>query len=255
MFRCLITAVLFIHFNEAYGVRPFITDDARVVGYRLGQWETWLRLDKHAGEQWHMFAYGPHRKVELSLGGVAGLDKPESNKKHFSYALPLVQGKYLFKEYGHRKGPGYALVAGSFLPGGRGVFVPEGYGAFAFMNISQCFGKHEDLLIHANLGSNYLYLNKENNWVNTWGFGMQARTYRGFHLVGEVFSGDPYIPGTGLAWQAGFRHFISDLIQVDATLGKGISGSTIMPLWFSIGARFVTTRWEQPRKRAMGFKF
>ncbi|QEK50772.1 hypothetical protein FYC62_03125 [Pedobacter aquae] len=33
-------------------VRPFITDDARVVGERLAQLETWVRFDKEAGQHW-----------------------------------------------------------------------------------------------------------------------------------------------------------------------------------------------------------
>ncbi len=54
-------------------VRPFITDDARVVGHRLAQVETWFRGDKEAAQQWLMLAYGPTSRVELSLGGVLGL--------------------------------------------------------------------------------------------------------------------------------------------------------------------------------------
>jgi hypothetical protein len=36
--------------TDQFGVRPFITDDARVVGDHLAQLETWLRLDKEAGQ-------------------------------------------------------------------------------------------------------------------------------------------------------------------------------------------------------------
>lgn len=40
-------------------VRPFITDDARVVGNRLTQLESWYRQDKGGIEQWILTAYGP----------------------------------------------------------------------------------------------------------------------------------------------------------------------------------------------------
>ncbi len=233
--------------KEVAAVRPFITDDARVVGFRLAQWESWLRVDQQSGQQWHMLAYGPSNRLELTLGSVFGYDKPMPDQREFSYAMPLLQGKYLLKPYESGKPPGIALVAGTFLPGGKGDFVPRGYGAFAFAIFSQSFGDQEDLLLHANIGANYLYANQQNDWVSTWGFGAQWRVYQGFHLVGEVFSGDPYIPGTGLAYQAGFRHFFSDLLQVDATIGKGIAGETIMPFWASVGIRVVTTRFQSKK--------
>jgi hypothetical protein len=37
-----------LHANE---VRPFITDDVRVVGRRLAQMEAWFRIDKESGQQ------------------------------------------------------------------------------------------------------------------------------------------------------------------------------------------------------------
>lgn len=111
-------------------VRPFITEDARVVGDRLAQLETWLRFDKESGQHWLMAAYGPTPKLELSLGGLYGYwIEPQQNgshKKLFSYALPLVQAKYLFLEYVPNKPPGVALVIGSFFPLGRRFFVPLG---------------------------------------------------------------------------------------------------------------------------------
>lgn len=49
----------------ARAVRPFITDDARVVGLRYAQAEAW--------QQWDMLAYGPTKWLELSVGGGVGL--------------------------------------------------------------------------------------------------------------------------------------------------------------------------------------
>lgn len=245
----------FIIITKAFTVRPFITDDARVVGYRLAQWETWARFDRHSGQWWHMAAYGSTNKMELSAGLVFGYDKPNDATTHFSYAMPLLQGKFLFKPYAPGKGPGFGLVAGTFLPNGKGVFVPQGYGAFSFLTISQCFGEGEKVLLHTNIGGNYLYVNNKNTFVNTWGFGTQIKAYKGMHYVGEVFSGDPYIPGAGLSWQTGFRHFISDLIQIDGTIGQGIRGTNPLPFWFSFGARFVTTAFEKKKKETSSYYY
>jgi hypothetical protein len=231
---------------STFAVRPFITDDARVVGWRLAQWETWTRFDKHEGQWWHMLAYGPTPWLEVTAGFVKGYERG-INDTRFSFALPLVQAKFLFKPYEPGKGPGFGLVTGTFLPGGRGAFVPAGYGAFGFFTVSQCFGEGEKVLIHANLGGNYLFSGGNHEFLATWGFGSQVKTYKGFHLVGEMFSGDPYIPGTGTAFQFGFRHFISDLVQIDATVGKGVAGQVVMPVWVSAGARFVTERFNKTK--------
>lgn len=227
-------------------VRPFITDDSRVVGERLAQLETWCRADEADFQQWLIFAYGPNDRLELSAGGVLGLEyeAEEGKRNAFSYALPLLQAKYLIRPYGHRQWPGLGIVAGTFLPFGKGALKPPGYGAFSFATVSQCFGEREDLLLHLNLGLNYLFIGQKHELLNTWGFGVQARTLGGFHLVGEVFSGDPYLPGSGTSWQLGFRHFFSDLLQIDATVGKGFAGENPLPIWFSAGVRIVTERFQ-----------
>ena len=100
------------------------------------------------------------------------------------------------------------------------------------------------MLLHLNLGTNYLDGSLAEKWQFTWGLGTQLRTLGGFHLVGEIFSGDPYVPGSGLSYQVGFRHFFSDDVQIDGTLGKGIGGETPLPLWFSFGIRLVFHTFE-----------
>jgi hypothetical protein len=230
--------------SNAGAVRPFITDDARVVGLRLAQLEGWTRFDRHSGQGWYMFAYGPTQRLELSLGGVFGYDKPRPEHTEFSYALPLIQGKMLLREYSPGDWPGIGFVAGTFLPAGLAAFVPPGYGAFGFLTVSQCLGEGEKFLFHLNTGLNYLY-NNTATYQQTWGLGTQIKTYKGFHLVGEIFSGDPYIAGTGTAYQVGFRHFFSDLLQIDATVGESFAGTVPMPLWASVGVRIVTTRFEK----------
>lgn len=224
-------------------VRPFITDDARVVGERLAQLETWVRFDKESGQHWILGAYGPNKKLELTAGGVYGYQVEPENNQTFSYALPLLQAKYLFREYEPNKAPGFGVVLGTFLPVGKGSFKPAGYGTFGFLMVSQSFGEGDKFLLHGNLGGNYLHIDGSNNLITTWGFGTQLKAYKGMHFVGELFSGDPYIPGTGTAYQVGYRYFFSDLLQIDMTIGDGIAGETIMPFWFSAGVRIVTEKF------------
>ena len=227
-------------------VRPFITDDSRVVGNKLTQLESWTRFDKHAAEHWILGAYGPTNWLELTVGGVWGSEF-DSEGNTLSYGLPLLQAKFLLRPYESGSWPGLGAVVGTFLPYGKGGLRADGYGTFGFLTVSQCFGPQEDVLIHANVGANYLRVNGENELLNTWGLGSQIRTLKGFHLVGEVFSGDPYIPGSGISWQAGFRHFFSDELQIDGTVGKGISGEVTLPLWVSVGIRLVFNHFRDKK--------
>jgi len=232
----LIFTVITVNATKVYAVRPFITDDAAVVGQRLLQLETWALFDKNTGEHWIMWALGPTDKLEVSMGAVYGYVQ-NKNHTNFSFALPLLEVKYLLHEYQPDKLPGVALVGGTFLPMGKGEFAHTGYGFYSFLAITQCLGKDENVLIHGNIGVNYL--RDKNQFISFWGLGTQIKTYKGLHFVAEIISGDPYVPETGLVYQTGFRHFISEFIQIDATIGQGLAGENKVPFWCGFGARFV----------------
>jgi len=237
-----------------HDVRPFITDDARVVGGGLAQVESWFRWDEESAQQWLLAALGPTQWLELTVGGVAGQDRVGESGR-FTYALPLVQAKALLRPYAPGSAPGAALVAGTFLPGGEGALVPQGYGLFVFGIASQSFGTGDRVLLHGNLGVNHQWLDPEDTTVLTWGLGTQVRAVGGLHAVAEVFSGDPYVPGSGTAVQVGARHFLSESLQLDATLGHGIAGSPSLPTWWTVGVRWVLPRlWgaEPGSARASG---
>ncbi|MCX7937471.1 MAG: hypothetical protein N2971_07180 [Chlorobi bacterium] len=221
-------------------VRPFITDDARVVGGRLSQIETWIQYSGGGVEHWILGAYGVTEALELTLGATLGVERsPVNGHVQFGSSFPLLQAKYLFRPYADGEPPGIAAVAGVALPGGSGFLKPTETNVFSYVCVSQCIGAREDVLIHGNVGGSYLITPTERRFTPTWGLGTQIRTLGGFHLVGEVISGDPYQPGSGLAYQVGFRHFFSDYLQIDGTYGKGISGAVILEPWSSFGVRIV----------------
>lgn len=242
MKHCLTLTFHLMFLFDGFAVRPFITDDARVVGFKLFQWEAWLRSDPEGFHSWHMFAYGPHKKIELTIGGAVGADLGDQPQR-FTGSTPLLQVKFLLNEYKPNKFPGVAIATGTFLPLGVGDLKPPGFGNFTFLAITQSFFRNDALLLHANIGYNYLRLGSENDVKPIWGFGTQAHLYRGFHFVGEVFSGDPYVAGAETAFQVGFRHFASDLLQIDMTIGKGFAGANPMPFWATAGVRLVTERF------------
>jgi hypothetical protein len=225
--------------TNVFAVRPFITDDAAVVGRKTLQLETWALFDKFSGEHWAMFGYGVSKQLELSVGGVWGYDKPQFGRSELSFAAPLLQAKYLFREFESGKPPGIAMAVGTALPTGKGEFVPTGHGVYGFLAVTQCFGENETILIHGTAGLNYLNIDNKNQYIGFWGIGTQIKTYKGLHIVGEIVSGDPFAPGTGATYQTGFRYFVSDDFQLDATIGQGFAGKEKVLFWGGFGARFV----------------
>lgn len=228
--------------TDAHAIRPFVTDDARVVGQGHIQLETYVRRDRLSLQHWLLPAVGPTDWIELTLGAVHGLDnlrkRPELPR--YSLAGPLLQGKFLLIDSEPNKPPSLAVVVGSQLPAGRGSFQPPGWGGFTYLAATQAFIKEDDFLIHANVGVSTFSAPGIDPARVTWGIGTQVETWYDFHLIGEIFSGDPYTQGTGGSYQLGFRIIFNDHLQLDGTWGGGLWGTTLQPLWFSSGVRIVS---------------
>ena len=58
--------------QQALAVRPFVTDDARVVGDKLFLLETSLKGDNGRLQNLNLLAYGPSERLELTVGFVDG---------------------------------------------------------------------------------------------------------------------------------------------------------------------------------------
>jgi hypothetical protein len=239
---CLILAALtMLALPRAWAVRPLITDDAALIGRKRMEIANWVLFDKYSGQFWHSVNIGLHDRVELTVAMFWGYCKYENdNRARMSFTAPLIQSKILIRDYQPNGFPGITIAVGSDFPFGTGAFVPSGYGAFAFVSLTQCVGKEENLLIHANIGGTYLCENKENFFGLTWGVGTQVKIYKGFHGVGEFVSGDPYVHHAGIGFQLGIRQFINDNLQIDFAVGSGIGNKEKrMPFWISSGIRWV----------------
>jgi hypothetical protein len=235
----LATATLFA-MPHTWAVRPFITDDAALIGFRRVELASWTFMNKTGTEFWHSANMGLSNRFELTVAGFWGYSRPEvKNRREFSFTAPLFQGKFLFRDYEPNGLPGLTLAAGSDLPFGKGAFVPNGHNAFGFISLTQCFGNDEEFLIHTNIGGTYLREDRINHTGLTWGLGTQIKVYKGLHGVAEIVSGDPYIHDAGFVCQFGARHFINDNLQFDVAFGKGWGSENSMPYWISGGLRYV----------------
>jgi len=243
----LAAAACFLVVGNASAVRPFITDDARVVGHGNAQLETWARYDKGTFQHWIVPAIGPVDWLEATIGAVHGVALDPDRR--YSLAAPLLQTKILFHEARPDSSPGVALILGTFLPFGFGGFESPP-NAFAYLAATQVIG-NDDLLIHANVGiagarmdepatDTPQELAKHDRIRGSWGVATQIHLYRAANLALEVFSGDPYAEVSGGAAQGGLRFSVTPNMQIDASAGGGVwGGDARMPFWASTGLRIV----------------
>src|SRR5690606_7989520 len=154
-------------------------------------------------------------------------------------AGPLLQTKILLNHALPNEAPGVALSVGGLPPVGRGGFAPPAWTTFAYLAVTQALVGEDVVLIHANLGYPAADAEGFDAPRATWGVGTQLHALWDLHGIAEIFSGDPYAPASGGAYQLGFRYIFSDSVQLDGTYGKGAFGAD-MPFWLSAGVRIVS---------------
>ena len=234
----LLTLCLAVPHN-ASAVRPFVTDDARVVGKNLFLLETSIRRDSNRLQNLNLLAYGPTEKLELTLGFTDGYLLEGEDSWRFSVAGPMGQAKYLFTEGTAGGYPGVAMVVGAGTPYGSQSFANPSWIQFAYLAFTESFGEKERVLIHANIGITYSKPDNYWRYATTWGIGTQIRLIGGMHFVGEIFHGDPYAGDYGGTFQTGFRYFVSEKVQIDATVGSGLWGDNKPDTFLGCGLRII----------------
>ena len=232
----LILVLLFTQ-SAAHAIRPFVTDDARVVGARLGQVESWLVFDKQQISQNALFAIGPTKWLEITSGFTHGGGFNSAWGGH-SITGGIFQIKALIRETKSGDWPGLAFAAGVVPPFGSGSLKPDGVSTFGYAALSQSFF-NDDLMFHANLG--VAAIKEETQWrpTLTAGFGFQAKIMGKLNSVGEIYRGDPYDPTKRfMASQVGFRYIFNSNFQMDGTLGSTLEKDSQQ--WVSVGVRIVS---------------
>ncbi len=224
--------------RPALAVRPFVTDDARVVGEHQAQIETSVRYDQDIFTSLNLVAIGPTARSELTLGFVNGFPLEKDSNRSYSITGPLMQFKYLLWEAKPNSYPGMAVAVGASPPWGKGDFRPDRWNEFAYLAVTESLFDRERVLIHANLGIS----TTNPAAIATWGLGTQIRVVGGFHAVAEIFYNDPYAGKIGGAYQIGFRQIFSDSVQFDMTMGGGIFGCEQIATFGGMGLRLVSDK-------------
>jgi hypothetical protein len=218
----LLILIIFFFSSNVFAVRPFVTDDARIVDVRQLEIETWTEFARSSTEmtlgQHIMTGYSFNDWFEL-IGGF-GKGKDLKNGE-FTIGNPVIQPKFLLWQ-AYRDGfPGLAIGLGATLPYGRGAFHDEAFGAYAVgMMTSRLF--HDRLQLHFNFGKTFA---KEKGQAtggrNYWGIGIDVGVYKIDHrYILEAYAGDPFEAlGPNLSFQTGFRWLKSDFLNFDFTIG------------------------------------
>ncbi len=213
----------FFYSSHAHAVRPFVTDDARIVDYGQIETETWVESTRANGE-WRptpaINAIGStsvNDWLQILVGTGTGLDRDGNS----GISNPLLSAKVLIKAASEDGAPGYALSYTSTFDSGRGSFQESGK-VQSIVGMSTYRLLEDRLNIHINLG---LRTDQERNQVARnrplWGLGVDVEAFSPkTRFVGEVFSGDPLtLNAPRYATQFGMRYLHSDYMQMDFIAG------------------------------------
>lgn len=244
-------AAVLVWCGLAHAIRPFVTDDARVVGNKFAQLETWVLLDRLALEHNVLAALGPTDWLEVTTGFVHG-GVHRGDSRGYSISGPVLQAKALLLAAVDGGRPGLALAGGGLAPWGHGAFEAPGWGGFSYVALTESLFA-ERLLVHANLGLAVAEQSPSSGAgrlkrLLTLGVGVQGHLIAGLHGVAEVYRGDPYDASTDFpAAQAGFRYLFSERVQADSTFGttlttvSGPGGEKRTERWGTLGVRLVSS--------------
>ena len=247
-------AAVFIHIallpQNAHAVRPFVTDDARIIDVGQIEVESWLEVG-HADSTWN-----PAPAVNFMAGAtvndwleiIVGSGVARGGNGKFAMPNPVLQPKLLLMAAEKNGRPGFALGAGATFDAGVGDLHHRGNSAYLIGMTT--WRLYDDwLMTHINYGAR---MDKSRNdsakYRPYWGIGLDAGLIKEeIRLIVEAYAGDPldlHAPKT--AAQMGFRWLASDYVNLDLTVGvqpelhehtRNRTGSA--EVWGQIGLRLL----------------
>jgi len=209
--------------SYAYAVRPFVTDDARIVDYGQIETESWIESTRAQGK-WNptpalnaIASTTVNDWLQILMGTGTGIDSAGNS----GISNPLLSAKVLLKAADEQGSPGYAISYTSTFDSGRGSFQEPGK-VQSLVGMSTYRLIEDRLNIHINLG---LRTDQERGQAaNTrplWGLGFDVESFSPkTRFVIEMFSGDPLtLNAPRYATQMGVRYLHNDYMQFDLISG------------------------------------
>jgi len=210
---------------SAYAVRPFFTDDARIVDHKACQIENGIQRERDSTEYRVMPGCNFTGNLELTIGGARSRYDGKTRTTDI-----VIQGKTLFKAL-EPNGWGWGLTVGN----SRNPVVHSHAISDLYANVPMSFSFRDDrTVLHANLG--WLREKEFNRHRMTWGLASEVKLSERIWLVAETFGqnrGKPFYHG-------GFRYvLIPGHIEIDTAYGNRF-GSNTKERWFVVGLRLVS---------------
>jgi len=243
----------FLPLQAAEAVRPFVTDDARIIDYGQVEMETWTEFSRSPGDssvaQHIMAGVTLTDWLEIIAGGGIGMDQTG-----LTISNPALQSKILFSPIQDNGLPGLAMATGLTFPVGQGALYSDATGLFAMGMATSSFWD-EWLLVHLNLGLAGAIEAQRFSPRFYWGLGIDAGlVHPDVRLIAEVYAGDPLDAiAAPYAMQTGLRWLYSEHLNFDLTVGLqpeiGSSHANAFEVWGQLGIRIlwdVFTRDGQP---------
>jgi hypothetical protein len=224
--------------REAGAGRPFITDDASVVGRGALQLESWLRFSDGAVEHWVVGAIGPIAPLELSAGASLGLAESDGWEPRLAGAA--VQAKILGREPKAGGAPGVACAAGTFTPLPEGAFESNAWMPYTYLAVTEIPFASERLTLYANIGAAFHVADDDMEAGPYWALGASLQIVEHLDVFSEIFAAHPAedlrLGGT----QSGLIVAVNDNVQLDATMGGVVWGDAPPELFGTAGVKLVT---------------
>lgn len=218
----LFSMVFFLFLESAQAVRPFVTDDARIVSKGQIEMEAWPELnvvgDEHTYGLHGMFGYSFNEWFELIVGTGVGYDR---RPREHTVANPIISPKILFTSAEVNSWmPGLAMDIGVNFNVGRGSLYDNAISRYWFM-IATWRAFDDWLNIHVNLGERATRIEQVSRSQEYWGVGLDIGVVRReYRLIAEAYSGDPFEAiAPDIAFQWGGRWLKSDYVNFDITMG------------------------------------
>lgn len=214
-----VIALLSLTTSPSFGVRPFVTDDARIADYGQIEAETWLEIVR--GDGYTSAVYHGFLNVVptdwLELGASAGFGRDTDGRG--TVANSSLQGKVLLWQPVDGAFPGIAVVGGVVLPYGSGGAFRDALGSYVIAPVTLSLA-NERLLLHGNVG--FTAASDDTHTFDArafWGLGADVGLFHpDWRLVAEGFAGDPEdARGPRYAGQFGFRWLASDHVNLDVS--------------------------------------
>lgn len=222
-FKWLVLTVLASFSGLAHAIRPFVTDDARIVDVGQIETENWLETTR-ADSQWNpapalnsIASTSVNDWLQILAGIGTGIDSGGNS----GVANPLLSAKVLLRQSTEDGQAGYAISYTSTFDSGSGSFQEPGR-VHSLVGMSTYRLWEDKLNIHINVGTR---VDKERDGITRtrplWGLGFDVEAFSPKNrVVLEAFSGDPLeLNAPRYAAQLGLRYLHSDYMQMDFIWG------------------------------------